>query len=409
MKILTFVVVSLAFASSSVFARNTITSDYASYSRLYPTHVEYCAGTAFQFIGGVTGGVGGHGFTYVNGLCRDDSKPYPQVKICDGSEGYAGVGISVNSDFQNVNWVAIPNRALVLDGGIKNGERITTAVVDRLAEEAIRLRVFDGVVIKPELTLAPNGSALEPGTPAYLEAVAKNSIGTDYGLRFARNLECVRVPFHRSRLQAIADRLNALNDSYFLTGKTYVWSGLTNNCAHVASDILENAGIRDAIPTDSYLNLAIPRNGVYTLVQKGFYGATSPRDVWVNESDRESIVSSEPSIVARVGVLANTYDGFAENDVFALSPKALWIIPSDWHYFLESRSAFSEPKRELSDLRENLKFWLVKYGKMLDAVRSDRLFPTSTAYGNFKRKYAEYIIRQINTTRHSLTILDRRL
>lgn len=408
MKFLPFAVVLVGLVSSRAFARNSIQGDYETYSRLYPSHVEYCAGTAFQLVGGAAGGVGGHGFTYVNGLCRDDSKSYPQVKVCNGTEGYAGVGISVNSDFQNVNWVAIPTHSLLLDGGIREGERVTSAVVDRLANRALELRIFDGIVIKPELTMSPSGDALEPGTREYLEAVAKNSIGTDYGMRFARNLECVRMPFDSSRLQAIADGLNALNDSYFMTGKTYVWSGLTNNCAHVASDILENAGIRNAIPKYSYLNLAIPRNGVYTLVQKGFYGAASAREVWSSESDRESILAQPSSIVARVGVLAKTYDGFAENDVYALSPKALWIIPSDWYHFFSARSAFSAPKPELSQIGPNLRFWLKKYTRLLADVRADRMYPTASTYQSFRKKYASYLESQIALTRRLISALPRR-
>ena len=105
-----------ASLSSAAPAPNSVAGDFELYAKLYPAHVEYCAGTKYQKREGANGGYGGHGFTYVNSLCKDESKNYPQVKVCDGTEGYSGVGISVNSDFQNVNWVAVPTHSFFLNG-----------------------------------------------------------------------------------------------------------------------------------------------------------------------------------------------------------------------------------------------------------------------------------------------------
>ena len=400
-------------AVSSSYAANSVRSDYETYAKLYPSHLEYCAGTTLQFIGGVSGGSGGHGFTYVNGLCKDDSKAYPQVKPCDGTEGYPGVGISVNSDFQNVNWVAVPTHSLLIDGDLREGKAVTNATVERLADEATRLKVFEGVVIKPELTKDSAGRAMAIGSPDYLRAMAKNSLGTDYGTRLARNLECVRVPFEPSRLQAIADDLNALNNSYYQTGKTYEWSGPKNNCAHVASELIAKAGVRDAIPKQSYIHAAIPRNGSYTLISIGYFGSIEHRDVYSHRKNRAEILDGSPWLPTQVGALAVKYPAFSDNDVFQLSPKALWFIPKDLTpsgilTFQRARAAFNDPQPESSTIVGNLRAWEKKYAAELKASRSKPSVFDSKEYLSFKATYADYIESQLEFVRRSLTSLGEK-
>src|SRR5690606_26181060 len=125
--------------------------------------------------------------------------------------------------------------------------------------------------------------------------VAKNSIGTDYGVRFARSLECARLPIANHALTRIVNTLNPMNENlseqFNKNGKTYEWDGLTNNCSHVASQILNAAGIRDTIPSQqskvqSVFNIAIPRNGLYTLLQIGLFGSMKANDVFTRKSDR---------------------------------------------------------------------------------------------------------------------------
>jgi hypothetical protein len=387
--------------SASAVSKNSVVSDHELYSQLYPVHAEFCAGTKFQFIGGVSGGVGGHGFTYVHGLCKDDSKNYPQVKVCDGSEDHQGVGISVNSDFRNVNWVAVPTHSLLIDGNLAEGETVTEKTLDRIADEANRRHVFDGVIIDSDLTKSENGDSFISGSDAYLRATAINSEGTDIGVRLARNLECVRVPFPYENLEKIAKTLNKLNDSYYFTDRSYAWSGPKDNCTHVATQILADAGIRDAIPKDSYLHPAVPRNNSYTLMQIGVFRSTKASDVYSRKEDRESI-STEYWMPTQVGVLAKKIWAFPDNKVFEISDKGLWFLPKNPDHFAEARAAFSSPRAENSEIGANLFAWEERYTKELERTQSEKSIFDSKAYTHFKSEYADYLRSKLHAVQSQI-------
>lgn len=413
-----------SLSSAHALEPNSIVDDHALYSRLYPTHVEYCAGTELAFIGGVKGGPGGHGFTYVHGLCKDMTKDYPQVKPCDGTEGHAGVGISVNSDFKNVNWVAVPTHSLVFNGDLRDKEKVTAANLERIADEAGNHRIFENVVLnKAELTRDANGRALAVGSPDYMRAMAKNSVGTDLGTRLARNLECVRLPIRESSLQKIADHLNALNDGYYLGKREYVWSGLKNNCAHVATEILAEAGIRDAIPKEGsnlkeLFNLAMPRNGVYTLIQNGILRSVLPWDVYGRADDRKSIESKDPFMPTQVGVLAKRYAAFKDNSVFKISTRAVWVPQKEGNVALD-RAMFKVP--EYSEIGPNLLLWekiLLKQVNIVNAewvptlalkwkIQSLGVYGTK-GYDAFEPHYARYVDAQLAAVQARLTALGIR-
>ena len=392
-------------SGAAEIASNSILSDHDAYAKLFPVHAEYCAGTELTFIGGVQGGLGGHGFTYVEGLCKDMSKAYPQVKVCDEGDAYTGVGVSVNSDFDNVNWVAIPGYNFFLNGTVGEGQAVSKAVMDATADRANALHIFDNIFLnKPELTRV-NGVQTKPGTPEYLHAAAINSIGTDYATRFGRNLECVRVPFPRENLVRIAKVLNDLNNSYYptsRTGKHYKWDGVFNNCAHVASEILAAAGVRKAIPKEqSYLkqarNMAIPKNGVYTLIDNGIRNDESPWRVFQHKAERVSILSSSPFLVHQPGVLALRYAAHSDNSVFKLDSKALWILQSRGNVYAD-RLIFGDVR--YSNLRENLRMWSeilaqkeaeLAEPSFLESARAAMNAGSGDAYGDFRKAYGNYL------------------
>lgn len=405
-------------AASLAVEPNSVVHDFDRYASLYPVHVEYCAGTQFQFIGGVGGGRGGHGFTYVHGLCKDDSVNYPRVKPCAGNESHRGVGVSVNSDFLNVNWVAVPTHSLTVDGDIRQGEKITMASVDRVSKEAVGYRIFENVRIKPELTKDAQGRQIPFATDAYLRAVAKNSQGTDLAIRYARNLDCVRVPIRSESLEKIASYLNGLNALYYNTGKTYAWDGLANNCAHVASGILAAAGIRDAIPAGrkqlaSALDPALPRNGLYTLIDIGLMRSAAPWKVYGRKEDRARIMSEEQWMPTQVGVLVKKYPAYQDNEVFKL---AGWILPRNGHIFSASGYAFD--KKKYTDIGANLLAWEKTYMDQINITRaewnpfdnaawelqSDFVYG-SKGYNEFEPFYDEYLSDKISEVQTNLTKL----
>jgi hypothetical protein len=376
--------------SSHAAETNSIVTDHEQYAKVYPTHVEYCAGTELAFVDGVAGGPGGHGFTYIEGLCKDNQPVfkngrwmvYPRVKPCDGTEGYSGVGVSVNSDFKNVNFVVVPTYALFMNGNLGQGERVTQAVVDRAADDANRLNVFQNVRIKPELTLDPKTGKIDPktgkpdpktqtgfayGSPGYMHMMAVNSIGTDYGTRMGRNLECVRLPFPKARLADVAARLNGINGGYYETGTVYNWDGLKNNCAHLASDLLEAAGVRHAIPKNlaalkQIFYIALPRDGVYTLITNGIMKSMEPWSTYRDlKEDKVNLDNGVTFLPTQVGVLAKKYSIFRDNKVFANFKKAAWLASAKYNIKLDT-ATFTNPA--YSEIGPNFVAWANRYPKV---------------------------------------------
>ncbi len=385
---------------------NQAQDDYYAYRNLYPTFVQYCSGSRYKEIKGVSGGAGGHGLVYVEGLCKDPSVSYPRVKVCEKHDLSTGAWISVNSDFKNVNWVVVPGYHTGLHGNIEEGRRITEAEVQGVVEDAIKKKIFEGVRIKPELT-----SGKEAGTEVYVRAVARNSVGTDYALRFARVMECARVPIQTEKISEMATALNQLNEKYYLGGKTYEWSAIRDNCTHTASLMLEKAGLRSAIPAGqpfhrAIFDLALPRNGTYTLLQRGIFASIKPWDVYRQLKGAKKL--SQPIwLMNQAGALAKAYDAYLDNEVYSISKKTAWIIPKNFKNFDQARNAFQ--RSEFTDIQDNLRYWMKKYREMSGVTQAEYYLPEylrfkvqsgglydTPEYNRFEERYSEYLTQKIN-------------
>ncbi len=257
-------------------------SEHEHYSRFFPFHAEYAAMTQIKPFGQKAGGPGGHAFLYVHGLCKDYSVPYPKVIPCKDAKfpaglEHEGVGISVNNDFINTNWVVVPGHELFFRG-ITPNSAFDHEAMKAVEEEALRYRIFEGVVVKPSLV-----STLTKGQERYTRQVIKNAIGTDFAAQFGRELWGVRFRIDEKAIPKMAQFLNEVNEPYVTGQKPYEWSGLYDNCAMLSANALAQACVRSAIPTRQNLirqlfNLALPRNGVSTLqslVHDGGRGALS--------------------------------------------------------------------------------------------------------------------------------------
>ena len=128
---------------------------------LYAASIEYCDGSQLNYKNAGSGGTGGHAFIYVEGLCKDYTKSYPQVIPCsEVSETHKnrfphqGVGISLDSDLRNVSWIAVPGREVFF--GVQS--------VDELINHSIKYKVFDGVKLHEKDSLL-NGIFSTPVTP----------------------------------------------------------------------------------------------------------------------------------------------------------------------------------------------------------------------------------------------------
>ncbi len=387
--------------------RNLKDSDHSRYSRLFPTHVEYCSGGQYEMIDGLRGIGAGHAFSYIQGLCKDGSKTYPQVKICDGSEDHQGVGISSNRDFRNVKWVAVPSYSLLMDGGVHEGESISTSTLDQVIDRATQARVFEGVVVQPELANDRAGNALLVHSLNYQDQAARGSIGTDIGLRLARNLECVRLPFLKERLQAVADRLNDINNSYYKTGIPYVWDVTSDNCTHLSRSILDAAGLHEASSLGTIRNISLPRNGGYSLVQAGILRSLDPGAVYAREQDRNAILSGSPWLPTQVGVIANYIPGFSNNSVFKLT-RGYWRVPlADLKKYQTAIAAFESPSPNYSEIGANLQEWELRYSRVLARTRAKAAQHRDSDYQYFRSKYEKYLSEKQDEVREKRAIYDR--
>lgn len=382
---------SVAQQSSS---RNEPINDHELYSKLYGAHIEVCGASRYKEKTGAAGGIGGHAFTYVHGLCRDLDSTFPQVKPCSSQDNHQGVGISVNSDFKNVNWVAIPGYHNFFDGNVKSGEVVNFSKVKSMANWAVQNRLFKNVKIKEELT-----EGLTFGSHDYESKTALNSVGTDYATRFARSLRCARIPIQKSKLSEIADTLNKLNQYYFLENHVYNWSGAQNNCTHTANDILAAAGIREPVLRNqgalAYLNLTVPRNAAYRAIQIAVVGSGTPNSLYTNKNYK--FVNDIFWTPLQVGSLSKFYTGFTDNDFFDISSKALWVLPNDLNLLRKTMTSFDRP--EYSDIFQNILYWEQKYQTIEKKLTAQKIIDLSSKqFRSFSKKYLFYIQSQKNKT-----------
>lgn len=238
-------------------------------------YIEYCAGSQLTDASGDSGGKGGHAFLYVEGLCKDYSKRYPQVIPCAHVKAevlsrypHTGVGISLDSQYRNVNWIAAPTRELTFSApGAKMGESLTSQKLNLILNAAKNYRVFEGVKMHEEATTLPtslygkfltmrghryqshkgkihlNQSLYKYNTEAYADFAALSSVGTDIAINQARDLACMKIPVTSlSALQKLASYLNKTNNLYYQNNKEYVWHMLLNNCSHLALNAVAMTG-----------------------------------------------------------------------------------------------------------------------------------------------------------------------
>jgi len=113
----------LVFSVSACAPKNIALIDTgplgAEHDEMYPHSIELCAISQIRPIHDEKGGSYGHALMYLNGVCIKENSPYPQLKMCEPEDielldADAGVGISVNKLFKNINWIAIPGKQLFL-------------------------------------------------------------------------------------------------------------------------------------------------------------------------------------------------------------------------------------------------------------------------------------------------------
>ena len=352
-----------------------VTFVHAAYEDHFPVYYEYCSGTQWKLQGQEPGGSPGHGFTYIHGLCKDYRSAYPQVIPCSEVSTelkkkypHDGVGISLDKNFSNVMWVAVPGRDLMFTGN-KESKPISIAEVNEHLQKITDLKVFDKVISKAEMLLN-----IEPETSEYLLRIAESTLGTDHAVSWARELHCVKIPATEKSLVNAANFLNESNNQY-KTGPGYLWSKFSNNCVHLSINTAHAMGISEKIEVDQknlkmLTNMALPANAFLMLADQ---------NVLTNKPSIRALKKVLPQTgfyPTQVGSLMNTYAAFPSGEMFdndelnvltgprVLKPFKLLTTPRKYQ-----RKYMTEQN---SQLKANAELWVARYEDLLSHLKPNK-------------------------------------
>ncbi len=343
----------------------------AAYEDHFPAYFEYCTGTRWMLQTGEKGGSPGHGFTYIHGLCKDYRSDYPRVLPCAEvpaelrmKHPHDGVGISLDKNFTNVMWVAVPGRDFMINGN-KAPQPINRAQIDDHLAEVTRLRIFDGVRSKSDALKAHT-----IGTSEYLSAIALDTLGTDHAVNWARKLHCVSVPVPAASLGKMADFLNAANEQ-FRGDREYEWSKLSNNCVHVSINQSAALGINKPIKVDQKFlrkltNMALPANGFLMYADRTVLARTpSLRKL-------RKALPEKGFYPVQVGALLRSYDAFPSGGYFKTDDLSVLTAPriaTPWK-LLSTPEKYEEKYMTPAntELKANAELWVGRYQRLLDRL-----------------------------------------
>lgn len=342
----------------------------ASYEDHFPTYFEYCTGTQWKLQTGEVGGTPGHGFVYIHGLCKDYRSSYPQVIPCSEVSPelkkqypHEGVGVSLDKNFHNVMWVAVPNREFMMFGSLEK-QVINKAQVEAQVKKVIELKILDEVISK-----SAKLKDLKPGTQEYLEAIALDTMGTDHATNWARKLHCVKIPAKKESLPNVTKFLNESNNQY--KNGEYIWTKLSNNCVHLSINASNAMGLSKKIEVDQkfikkLLNLALPANAFL------MYADNAVLKKAPSLGKLKSDLAKKDFSITQVGSIMNAYDAFPSGDTFNTDnltvltgprvTKPLKLLATPAKYEAKYMS------EENTELKANAEMWITRYEKLIDKL-----------------------------------------
>jgi hypothetical protein len=401
----------LAACSAAHFTVPESSSNERLYTSLFPYYSEFCAlseikkkpGHGVEIIGG---GPGGHSVLYLNGVCRVTDAGYPRIALC--SEGPSmegrGVGLSVNSHFQNANWIATEGRDFLYHGDVAPGERLTEIGYQRTQAKAQRMGILDGVVFHPEVF---DGKPAGMSDHDYMYEV---SVATDYAIAFGRDRYCARVPMERAEMGAIVDYLNQLNEPYRTGRKEFEWDVLRNNCSHMVHNALASVGLWDKWPTDRFVLIAafdfpVPKNEFVNLMRRtNDLPLADPRALYEDRMARLSLLR-DGRVATMPGALAEAERAIRPNDIYDTDLRLIFYDePIFGHYQEWFDRIFAE--RRYTDLRANLAYFSALYATVLatpETAASSLQHADDGDLATFSHRYRNYVTRQKDEVDHWLS------
>ncbi|HET6522095.1 MAG TPA: hypothetical protein VFG47_20070 [Geminicoccaceae bacterium] len=377
--------------------------DPATYEPLYPHYVELCSVSQYRPLDGDTGGIPGHAVLYLKGACRSEDAPRPAIEMCepgsdDPGDPRHGVGISVNRLFANVNWVAIPGKRLFLDGATAPGGRVTRRAYDATLGAALDLGLFRGIEVRPE------DLRRKPGDQSPEEFLARDGLGTDFALRFARTAFCARVPVTRPMMEEVAAHLNRLNGAYGSGATGYTWSGYCDNCSHPLRNALAAAGIwrpvgRWEISLGRLFQAPLPANELFDLAERAVAFPIDDLDRVRSDPNARRTLLRHEWLPTGHGSLLTSYPVHGGNDLYETRYRILALEGPLAPRHHEVLSLLRE--RRNTDVVANLRYFESWYRAIL-AGRPRRL-PGHP--GDFTSRYYRYIERQLAEVERKLARL----
>lgn len=371
--------------------------DDAAYSRLYPYHAELCALSEIRKKPGFgvrfRSGMGGHSLLFLNGVRLDRAAGYPTLRLCDvnGAPADHGVGISVNSHYRNANWVAAEGRDFVFRGALGPAEALTPSSYARTQDRAKGEGVLDGVAFhEHEFRDKPR----DMDRRDYMYEI---SVGTDYAVRFGRDIYSAKVPLDRQRMGIVVDFLNALNAPYCDGTRQYRWRLFNDNCSHVAHNALAEAGVWAPWPTGEFFitaafNFPVPKNELVDLATRvNDFPIDEPKAVFADPAARRALLELD-TLPAVPGALVAAQPAVAANQIY--DTDRLRLIFYDNHLWGRYRGRWAHIFREprYCSLPANLDHFAVVYEKArrnLPAARGN------AEMARFAARYERYLEREL--------------
>jgi len=353
------------------------------------SYVELCTGDRYLSKNYGDGNIAGHALIYVNGLCKDMGKDFPQVKICDDQDNHKGVGVSLDAAFKNVKWMAVPTRELALFGDYGKN-RVDDAVIQKIFKKAKEYKVFENVKIAE--------SAIPKGVLDYtsdkIDQYTLYSIGTGIAFNTARNMNCVKTKVGPQQLENLSLYLNGINEEYYSGEKTYEWS-LSDNCTHLTTNAFASAGIvrerraktkRNII--SNLFTLTLPKSEFLKLVRRVNKRTFSPRIVWENEKYR-NFFNQYNRLPWTYGNLVSKYEIIKNNDFFNTEGGSLFALPT-----IGMSLKKVERKRYTNEIY-NLESYKKKIYKALKSPHFKWKFKNEPERKAFLKKYKSYLLDQV--------------
>jgi len=369
-----------------------------AYEKLFPYYVELCATSQFRPKLKGEGGVAGHAVMYIKGACKDERAPYPQLRRCrtvatDLDDPEHGAGVSVGRWFRNVNWVAVPGYKLFYQGNIETGERLTRAHFEATIRDAIDKGVYKGVEFHDYPTAgAQSGLA---------DFVAKEGVGTDFAILFARTAFCARLPVTAPMVDEVIAFLNDKNREYAEGEADYNWSVWADNCVHTLRNALAAANVWSplsvrAVKFLQIFNLAVPANEFVNLAELGAEGNIDDyRAIQRNGPQRDALHEFD-WLPTRHGALLKTLPVHEPNDIYDTSFR-LFTLQSPFRMPKTAHAIELLSDGRFVNLGANLRYFRQKYEAILaghDERRDTLASVRGTPYRRAERLFYNYIKAQ---------------